>query len=232
MHYRVESHPDGHLVVEEGDELAVVSGPHAVLDLVYRRVHQRAFELAALRGWVRLHAAVVDAPAGRVLLVAPSGAGKTTLSCRLLLDGVAVRADESALVRNGAAVPVPRRFHLKRGAELAVPDLRPLTQDLPRLADGSIRAFDPAEAGIAWLIEERPVDHIVLLSRAEGPATMSPASAVEVMPEIVAEAFRHQEPVGALLNEIATVMRTARCWRLVAGPVADASVLVRSLPGK
>jgi hypothetical protein len=228
MSYRIESQAGSHLVYEEGDELARLSGPDAVVDLVYRRVHQRAFELAALGGWVRLHAAVVDHPSARTVIVGPSGIGKTTLSCRLLLDGVAVAADESTLVRDGATLPVARRFHLKPGAEDAVPDLGLVARDLP--AFRSVRAFDPAEAGYRWHIAERAVDHVVLLSRAEGPATLSPASAIEAMPEVVAESFHHQEPVGVLLRELAALMRLARCWRVVAGPVADAARLVRSLP--
>jgi hypothetical protein len=227
MHYRVVAHPLGYLVLEEGDELAIVADADEVVDLVFRRVHQRAFEVAALRGWVRIHAAVVDGPCGRVLVAAPSGNGKTTLSCRLLLDGVAVASDESALLRNGIALPVARRFHLKAGAEEAVAGLRPLLGALP--AQGEVRAFDPSEAGYAWCIEARAVDHVVLLSRADGPASLLPASAVEVMPEVVSEAFRHQESVGTLLREIALLMRMARCWRLVAGQVSDAATLVRGL---
>ena len=213
---------------EEGDELARLSEPDAVVDLVYRRVHQRAFELAALGGWVRLHAAVVDHPSARIVIVGPSGIGKTALSCRLLLDGLAVAADESTLVRDGAALPVARRFHLKPDAEVAIPDLGLVARDLPALR--SVHAFDPAEAGYRWQIAERAVDHVVLLSRADGPATLSPASAIEAMPEVVAESFHHQESVGILLRELAAVMRLARCWRLVAGPVTDAATLVRSLP--
>jgi hypothetical protein len=230
MRYRVEPCRGRHLVLEEGDELEVVPDADAVLDVVYRRVHQRAFELAALRGWVRLHAAVVDGPAGRVLLVAPAGTAKTTLSCRLLLDGVAVAADESALTRAGVALPVARRFHLKSDAEVLVPDLGPLVDRLPASADGSVRALDPAEAGYRWSIEERPVDHLVVVSRADGPGTIAPMSAVEAMPSVVAETFRHSEPVGKMLGEIATLLRRARCWRLFTGPVAQAAMLIRSLP--
>ena len=104
MHYSVTTMPDGsHVVSEEGDTLEAVDSADGVLDLIYRRVHQRAFELASLRGWVRLHAAVVDGAGGRTLIVAPSGTGKTTLSCRLLLDGAAVAADESVMIRDGIA---------------------------------------------------------------------------------------------------------------------------------
>jgi hypothetical protein len=258
MHYRVVALDDGGLagggpwrVDEEGDHLDTVADPESVLDLVYRRVHQRAFELASLRGWVRLHAATVDLdthrvgdpvaegsgpPVRRVLLVAPSGTGKTTLACRLLFDGQAVGADESTLVREGRSLPVARRFHLKPGAEAVVAELDAHLDGLPGLVDGSVRAFDPSEAGFAWTIAERPVDHVVLvdrLARARGgtdpPGELVPASAVEVMPELVDQSFPHQEPTGALLAQVAALLRQARCWRLRMGAIDQASILVRGL---
>ena len=230
MRYSVVTGDDGlHEVREEGDRLDAVAEPDDVLDLVYRRVHQRAFELASLRGWVRLHAAVVDGPAGRTLLVASSGTGKTTLSCRLLLDGLSVPADESTLVRSGVALPVARRFHLKANLEAAVPAVARFAEGLPSLDDGSIRAFDPGEAGMPWTIGAAPVAQVVLLERGSGPSTLDPASAVAVMPTIVAEAFKHQEPTGTLLAEIAGLLDRARCWRLVMGSVDEGASLVASL---
>jgi len=231
MHYAVMTRRDGtHEISEEGDRLESVDDLDAVLDLVYRRVHQRAFELASLRGWVRLHAAVADGGAGRTLLVAPSGTGKTTLSCRLLLDGVAVAADESVMTRAGRALPVARRFHLKPDLEDAVPGFRRLTGGLPSLNDGSVRSFDPSEAHFPWVIEEAPVAHLVLLERGEGPSTIASVSAVEVMPRIVAETFPHQESTGTLLAEVAALLAHARCWRLRVDSVPEAAMLLSSLP--
>ena len=215
MHYSVTTMADGsHVVSEEGDALEAVDSADGVLDLIYRRVHHRAFELASLRGWVRLHAAVVDGSGGRTLIVAPSGTGKTTLSCRLLLDGAAVAADESVMIRNGIALPVARRFHLKSDLEAAVPDLGPYTTELPSLGGGSVRAFDPSEANFPWSVTQAQVAHVVLLERGVERSTLTPGSAVAVMPEIVAESFPHQEPTGALLAEIAAVLTRAQCWRL------------------
>jgi hypothetical protein len=231
MHYSVTTIADGsHVVSEEGDALEAVESADGVLDLIYRRVHQRAFELASLRGWVRLHAAVVDGTGGRTLIVAPSGTGKTTLSCRLLLDGAAVAADESVMIRNGVALPVARRFHLKSDLEAAVPDLSPYTTDLPSLGSGSVRAFDPSEANFPWFVTQAQVAHVVVLERGVERSSLAPDSAVAVMPEIVAESFPHQEPTGVLLAEIAALLAQARCWRLRMHSANHAATLVASLP--
>jgi hypothetical protein len=231
MHYSVVTRDDGsHVIDEEGDLLDVVHDHDSVLDVIYRRVHQRAFELASLRGWVRLHGAVVDCKAGRVLVIAPSGGGKTSLSCQLLLDGVDVAADESTLIRDGIALPVARRFHLKRDLESAVPRFASFTARLPSLSDGSVRAFDPAEAGFPWTIREGRVAHVVLLERSGGASGSEPLSAVSAMPDVVAQSFPHQEATGTLLAEIATLMDRATCWRLTTGPLADSTGLITSLP--
>jgi hypothetical protein len=231
MHYLVRTTQDGtHQIYEESDLLESVADPESVLDVVYRRVHQRAFELASLRGWVRLHGAVADGAGGRTLIVAPSGTGKTTLSCRLLLDGVAVSADESVIIRDGISIPVARRFHLKPSLEEVVPDLRPYANHLPSLMDGSVRAFDPSEAQFPWDIEEVQVTKVVLLERGSGPSTLLPVSAVTVMPEIVAESFPHQEPKGDLLSQIAKLLTQARCWRLRMNSVAAAAELLAFPP--
>ncbi len=179
----------------------------------------------------------------RLLLVAPSGTGKTTLACRLLLDGQGAAADESTLVRDGVALPVARRFHLKPGLEEVVSGLGSYTVGLPGLADGSVRAFDPAEAGFTWVVEERRVDHVILVERAPGPASgpgtsapppseLAPTSAVEAMPVLVDQSFPHQEPTGELLRQVATLLREAPCWRLRLGSLPQASILLRELANR
>ena len=54
--------------------LATVATPEAAADVVHVRAHRRAFELASLAGWARLHAATVDLT--RPILVAPRGDAK------------------------------------------------------------------------------------------------------------------------------------------------------------
>jgi ABC-type glutathione transport system ATPase component len=107
-HYRVTATSDGIAVAEEGDALAVAENPEDAADLVHVRAHRRAFELASLAGWVRVHAATVDLDGTRVLIVGPSGTGKTTLATKLLVEGADVQGDESVLVRRGESLAVPR----------------------------------------------------------------------------------------------------------------------------
>jgi hypothetical protein len=230
MAYAVDERDGIYVVKEEGDELATGLDASAVLDIVYRRVHQRAFEFASLQGWVRVHGAVVDVNGRRLLLVGASGAGKSTLVLRLLFDGFAAHGDESALVRDGRMIAVPRPFHLKVGVGSVVPEVRPLLNEMPCLdGDVPVRAFDPTTAGLAWHIDEASVDDVVVLDPVHGRTSqLEDASAAGSMQEIVDQVFPNQETRAAVIREVAAVLRTARCRRLRLGDVGEAAGLLET----
>jgi len=215
-------------ILEEGDPLATVAEPGDVLDVIYRRSYQRCFELASLRGWVRLHAATIDLPAGRVLLSAPSGTGKTTLACALRLGGVAVPSDESVLVRDGESIPVPRRFHVKVPAPVHLPELNDIIEQSPQLRAQAVAAIDPRELGGAWSIDQRPVRAVVLLERAD-ETRIEPLSAVAAMPMLIAECFRNQEATERLFEAATSIAQTATCHRLLVDDPRDAGALLTAL---
>ncbi len=74
--------------------------------------------LAKYDGWVRLHAATLDSPAGRVLLVGASGAGKTTLALGLRARGWRCLGDELALLGpDGSTVAWSRDLKLYRSRD-------------------------------------------------------------------------------------------------------------------
>jgi hypothetical protein len=220
-------HARGITVFEEGDLLATVADAQGVLDVVYRRMYQRAFELASLRGWVRIHAATVDLPSGRALISAASGAGKTTLACALRMAGADVPADESVLVRGGQAIPVPRRFHVKVPAGASLPSLGPIVEDSPKLADGSVAAIDPLSLGGDWVISERPVQAVYMLERSSD-SSVQHLAAVEAMPLLIDECFRNQEPTGDVFRAAASIARSATCHRLLVDNHGDAASLLLS----
>jgi hypothetical protein len=230
MRYDVAVENGKWTVTEEGDVLCVAPDSRGVLESVYQRVHQRAFELASLSGWVRVHGAFATVNGRRVLIVAESGVGKTTLSSRLLFDGAIVHGDESVVLRHGLVAAVARPFHLKPGIEHLVPELESLLPSLPALdGDPPIRAFDPTVAGFAWTIDQGPVDDVVVAARVDGPSRLISISATDAMPTIVDQVFRNQEQRRAVLREVAAVLRTARCWRLDLGAVDEAARLLERI---
>ena len=107
----------GYALAEEGDELAVATTPQEACDALVARSLRRAVELASLKGWVRLRGALVDLNGSRVLLIGPSGAGKTVLALRLALGGAAFQGDDSVLLHEGSTLAVPCLPMLRPGAE-------------------------------------------------------------------------------------------------------------------
>jgi hypothetical protein len=207
MHYTITRADDGRLHVrEEGDLLTVAESVVDASDAVYIRAHRRAFELAARRGWSRVHAATVDLHGRRVVIAGPSGAGKTTLALRLLVDGAAVQGDESVLVhRSGTSLAVPRAFHVKEGTAAFVPELRELLESGELRAVADVTILDPSRVRPPWVLHEAPIDHVVLLERAS--ATDAKGTAVDEIPTpVVLEALiAHTFP---LVERKADLVRT------------------------
>lgn len=217
MHYLVAARGDVLEVVEDDLVLARVADARRALDVVYRRVYQRAFELASLRGWVRLHAAVIDLDEVRMVLVGPSGVGKTTMACQLLLDGVRVVADESVLVRGGRSLPVPRRLHVKPGTLSLLPELGSRIVGSPSIDGGAVTAVDLARLA-PWTVTERPVGAVVVLDPDETPLRRVPT--VEVLDRILGQVMGHQEGVAAAVREVSAVLAGAPCYRSGHRPLA------------
>jgi hypothetical protein len=233
MHYEIARIDGGLELREEGDPLKVVPDSASATEAIHVRAHRRAFELASLAGWSRVHAATVDLPAGRVLVVGPSGAGKTTLAARLLIEGADVQGDESVLVRRGASLAVPRALHLKPGFERVLPEVGALAGDLPTVGD--VTVLDPARLGRRWRLREAPIRHVVLLD-ARGPTAddpappgepgCAPADAGAVLEALLADAFPVTETKAGIVATLAGAIAGARGYRLSAG---DPGAMVETL---
>jgi hypothetical protein len=237
MHYAVERIDGEFALREEGDMLTRAPDAASAADAVHVRAHRRAFELASLSGWSRVHAATVDLPPGRVLIVGPSGAGKTTLAARFLIEGADVQGDESVLVRRGASLAVPRALHLKTGFGRLLPELAALAGELPTVGD--VTVLDPARLGRPWRLREAPIAHVVLL---DGPGLTAPGLSVPrwgpaevgctpvdrgaVLGALLADAFPVTETKAGIVATLAGAIAGARGHRMTAG---DPGAMVEAL---
>ena len=215
---RIESDRAGHHIYDNGDLLTTARSPRAVLDAAFARTYRRAFELAALGGWVRVHGTVLRVADQRWVVVGPAGAGKTTLALAALAAGEEAEVDESFLVRGGQVLGVARRFHVKPGSDALVPAARPWLDDAPVLAgDVPLRLFDPTEVGLPWHLRMGPVDHVALLD--QGPSSaLRPLGATEAAPAVLGQAFPTVEARGTVVREVASLLRGTSVHRLTVGP--------------
>jgi hypothetical protein len=176
------------------------------------RVHRRAFELASLAGWIRLHGALIDIAGARVLLAGASGSGKSTLTARMLVDGDQVQGDESVLVREGVVVAVPRPLHLEPATAALVPEIGELLERAPRVS--GIAVVDPGRLGFSWQLREARLDHAIALDRNPGPEGCVPIPQTEMIAALVPQAFRVTETKSALIRELSSAVAGVRCHRL------------------
>lgn len=227
-------HQDGaYVVTDGGDELARPATPRAVADEVHARVHRRAFEFAALQGWVRVHGVLATVAGRRVLVSGPSGSGKTTLALGLLARGVPVDGDESVLVRNGHVRAVPRRFHVKAGRVAVPPVAEGWLADAPTVGDATgLLALDPRVTGMPWRLTAGPLADLVLLERTDGASRIETAPTPMALERLRREVFRTAESRATVVRQLAGALSRARLHRLLSGPDGRAPAVLAEKLGR
>src|SRR5262245_24528703 len=164
--FDVRRSADGYRIEEDGLAQGIESTPQSACYVLTSRIH--ALALAALPEFTKVHAGCATWQGRRLLAVGPPEAGKTTLMTRLVYEGFAVHGDELVLLRNGEALPYPRRFGVRAPTLRLIPQLaasRPGT-----IGAGSV-VTDPADLGFDWVIEPAPVAAVFYLVPNHGGQT-------------------------------------------------------------
>jgi hypothetical protein len=223
--------PGAYRLTENGDEWRTLATPTDVLNIVHTRVHARALELAAHKGWICLHAFTAVVGGRRVLVVGRSGAGKTTTALALLVAGARVDGDECVLLSGGRVVAVPRRFLVKQGTADLVPGAAALLEAAVVLGDRDppVPIVDPRAGGRPWRTSIEPVDDVVLLERGDGPTQVEPVDGATALEVLLSQVLRGVEPSALVARELAVLTARAPAHRLRVGPEADAPVALEML---
>jgi hypothetical protein len=231
---RVDGRPGDYRLSENGDAWRTLTNATDVANVVHTRVTARALELAARKGWVCVHGFTAEVAGRRLLVVGPSGAGKTTAALGLLVAGARVDGDECVLVSGGQVVAVPRRFLVKEGTGRLVPGSDALLDAAVVLGDREppVPIVDPRCAGRPWRTSVDPIDELVLLERTDGPTALEPVDGGTALELLLTQVLRGVEPPALVARELAAVTATARRWRLRVGPAADAPTWLESLAGR
>lgn len=212
-HRRVYRIFDGdHLLGEQFNVRGIVESLHA---------HLFQQSIDDLPGTPVLHAACLRRGGRRLLLVGEKGAGKTTLTLRLLLHGYRIEGDENVFVRNGFVVARPRGLRIKQSSSQFLPELAGLLPQLGYLTDyldQRIYNLDPRVLGFDWRIEEGRADIIILLRANHGGySSIRSVPTMFLVQEIMREVGLRAEARGAAIGSIVTLCSGAKGYDLSLG---------------
>jgi hypothetical protein len=151
--------------MEDDFELSVLN----TLETLYQRLHGRA--IAALPDHIRINAATGMHAGRSFLIVGPARAGKTTLALSLMLQGIDITGDGLVLLRDGEALPFPRKFYVREDSIGRVPRLRGIDRFAACISnpqEGRLVALDPLEFGKPWRIAPASVSTILYIEPNHG----------------------------------------------------------------
>jgi hypothetical protein len=179
-----------------------------------------------------LHAGAVSIDGAGVLLPAPPGHGKSTLTCGLVLHGFDLLSDEAALLRLDEPVidPFPRPISLEEPSLDLLPGLR---KRLARtygafLADRAFVAAEDLRSGSAG--EPCIVRHVVLPKYVEGARTrLTPLAKAEALASMTAQCFNRRVVGGHTLEVLAAVLQHTTSHRLTMGDLPSAVAAIREI---
>jgi tRNA A37 threonylcarbamoyladenosine biosynthesis protein TsaE len=157
---------------------------------------------------VIFHAGAVTREAKTILLVAESGAGKTTLTLGLLQRGWLPLSDDTALVspETFAVAPFPRCFHVDTFTRSAITQPS-LVEDVGAL-DGYLRP-------VRWAEAPAQVSCVVRLERdPTAPTSIQQISQAEAAGAVLQSVISSGLPRGEAARVAAGVAAGASCWRV------------------
>jgi hypothetical protein len=175
--------PEGHHVLFQGNDLSITH--EAVYQLLVSRVGEHLEKI----GLPRLHGLALSGRQGAVVIMLPSGGGKTTLGLRALQDAdVKLLSEDSALIdHRGSLHPFPLRIGVN-------------ATDAAKLPQGHVRRIERMELHPKFALEiaafedqierePQPLRHIVIGRRSLGlNATLDSLPRRAAMPTLFREA--------------------------------------------
>jgi len=183
--------------------------------------------------WLSFHGAAIAMPAGALVIVAESGAGKTTLALALLDRGARLLSDEFVFVRkkDRNVSGYPRTFMIREPALAQISNPRIRERCTPENAVPSStgvsvwHGIDPLDVyGPAVYAPPTPLAAIVLLERSDGdkPSCCRQIPAGVASLELARRFNSNAEGFGRL-SDLATIFAGVHAYRLAVGDVAAAA---------
>ncbi|MHB8836769.1 MAG: hypothetical protein ACYC9Y_13855 [Candidatus Methylomirabilia bacterium] len=224
----------GMLRIDRGGELFWQGEDHGLAADLLLSILSRDLG-ADVRGGLLLHAGVLSAEAGGVVLPALSGCGKTTLVAWLAARGRCFGSDEMAFVpeREQQALPFPRPLNVKQGAVGVIRGSCDIDRHYGAAIESpyglliSPRVFSPEGAGAP-----RPWSLVVFPRYEEGAAfSLERLSKARAGMELMRHVINGARLPGNGFHEVARLAAAAPAYRLCYSDFAQLGPLEELLSG-
>jgi len=155
--------------LELGDGVTLGAGEHASAAGAATAFALLHHVVPAARDWIVLHAAVIERGSGPLLIVGPSGLGKTTLTVAAALRGARFASDELAVICRDSAIvlPFPRAVGIRPGPLHDDPRVVKACATAPLVEERGGRRkhlVDLIATGLARTAQPGPVRAVILLT--------------------------------------------------------------------
>ncbi len=187
-------------------------------------IHKDA--LGCITDRVRVHAGCAEWEGKRFLVVGDKGTGKTTLMVTLLMVGFRVIGDELVLVRNGKALPFPRRFHIKQESTGLLRSMAGLIDSLPynwTSYGHKMYSFTPLDAGLGWVIDEADVRAVFYLVPNHGGDTrIEECPKYLMVSRVMPMSFLSEKDDHLKIKHLCRMIDNAECFTIYIGGLEGA----------
>ena len=211
---------DRYRIEEDGAARAIEPTAESAGYAVFARIHVLALD--ALPEFTKVHAGCASWEGRRVLAVGPPHAGKTTLMTRLIYEGFSVQGDELVLLRDGLALPYPRRFGVRAPTVALIPQLAAMGPPGP--GGPAPLVIDPAQLGFDWRIEAAPVEAVLYLEPNHGgPSRLEPCPKYQMAQRIMSQSSGPEAGKRQWIRDVCAILDRASSHVLRLGDL-DAAV--------
>lgn len=160
----VEAYRGRYRILEDGNTIAEVVDTRSLIDAIHPRLFAYTLQERPRSGII--HAALLRRQGQRILIAGSRGAGKTTLTLRLIQSGYEMEGDEHVFIDPDGVIARPRACRVKQSSLPFFPDLAPVIEAAPSYQDVHGRLIfnlQPTAIGSPWRIEKGGVDCIIVL---------------------------------------------------------------------